>query len=156
MRYSLTAVMYGYLLVGPVFEALRVASTILLLWGTYTVVWKELEDQFSIWQQGVWWFAAKLLVFVVSLMAIFYVVLDIALSVVWLEFFSLNSIADIAGKRTDFEMAMTAFFFLFGLLTLVEATVAWAYAFKIHGQVQGVSTYFSAQVALCVRQSFTN
>lgn len=124
-------------------EILRVTSTILILWGTYTVVWKELEDQFSPRQQGIWWFAARSLLFIVTLMAIFYVVLGVALSVVWLEFFSLNAIADIAGKRNDFELAMTAFFLLFGLLTLAEATVAWFHAFRIHGQVQRVGPFLS-------------
>ncbi|KAK4207465.1 hypothetical protein QBC37DRAFT_355235, partial [Rhypophila decipiens] len=131
-----TAVKYGYALAEPMVDGLRVTSTILILWGTYTVVWKELEDQFSPKQQGIWWFAARFLLFIVTLMAIFYIILSIALSVVWLEFFNLNSIADIAGKRNDFEMAMTSFFLLFSILTLVEATVTWFHAFKIHGQVQ--------------------
>jgi len=138
MRHYHTPVPYSYILAGPLSDLFRISSTVLLLWGTYTVVWKELEDQFTIWKQGVWWFAAKFLIFVVTLMAIFYAVLGIALSAVWLEFFSLNAIADIAGKRTDFEMAMAAFFFIFGLLTLVEATVARLHSYVVHGQFEWV------------------
>ncbi|KAM7182874.1 hypothetical protein V8F20_012815 [Naviculisporaceae sp. PSN 640] len=131
-----TTVEYGYALAEPMYEIIRVTSTILILWGTYTLVWKELEDQFSPRQQGIWWFSARFLLFISTLMTIYYIVLGVALVVAWLEFLSLNAIADIAGKRNDFEMAMTAFFFLFALLTLLEATVAWFHAFKIHGQVQ--------------------
>ncbi|KAK3319153.1 hypothetical protein B0H66DRAFT_533655 [Apodospora peruviana] len=133
-------VQYGYIMWAPVWELFRITSTVLLLWGTYTVVWKELEDQFSVQQQKLWWLAAKFAVFVVTLMSIFYVVLYIALSAIWLEFYSLNAIADIATKRTQFEVAMTCFFMVFSLLTLVEATaVVWVQAVRVHGQIQWLS-----------------
>ncbi|KAK3324534.1 hypothetical protein B0T19DRAFT_232064 [Cercophora scortea] len=142
LRYDGRAVKYGYIIIAPIWESFRVTSTILLLWGTYTVVWKELEDHFSPRQQGIWWFAAKFALFIVALMSIFYVVLYLALSVVWMEFFSLNVIADIATKRTGFEIAMTAFFMVFGLLTLAEATAALVIgAVKVHGHMEATRLF---------------
>ncbi|KAK3687820.1 hypothetical protein B0T22DRAFT_479103 [Podospora appendiculata] len=142
LRYDGRAVKYGYIIIAPIWESFRVTSTILLLWGTYTVVWKELEDHFSPRQQGIWWFAAKFALFIVALMSIFYVVLYLALSVVWMEFFSLNVIADIATKRTGFEIAMTAFFMAFGLLTLAEATAALVIgALKVHGHMEATRLF---------------
>ncbi|KAK3943368.1 hypothetical protein QBC46DRAFT_307422, partial [Diplogelasinospora grovesii] len=153
IHYDLRSVVYGYILLAPVWESSRVTSTVLLLWGTYTVVWKELENRFTPREQGRWWFAARVALFVVSLMSIFYVALYIALSVVWMEFFSLNVIADIASKRTAFEIAMTAFFFAFGLLTLVEATYALIIrAVTVHGHIEATRlTLWLAAFFLFVR-----
>jgi len=124
IHYDQRFVQYGYILVPALFEGLRVGSGIILLWGTYTVVWKELENRFPEEQQGKWWFAAKFTIFIVGLVAFFYFVLNLALSIVWMQFRSLNTIADIATKRTGFEVAMTVFFFLFGLLTLSASTAS--------------------------------
>jgi hypothetical protein len=133
------AVRYSYVVFLPIREVFRVASTILLLWGTYLVVWRELEDRFSTSHQGVMWFAAKCGIFVMSLLSIFYVVLHLALSGVWLAFVSLGVINDIASKRTSFEIAMNAFYMLFSLLTLVEAVYALTLqTVKVHGMAQRV------------------
>jgi len=124
LHYDRNALPYGYILLVPVLEIIRVISTIWFLWGTYKVVWTELERRFEHPRaQGAWWLAAKIAIFLVGLVSFYYVVLNIATAVVWLEFLSLNIIADVATKRNDFELAMTAFFTVFGLLT-VCATVA--------------------------------
>jgi hypothetical protein len=125
----------------PLLEFCRIASSLLLIWGTYVVVWKELEHRFPKKQRGYWWFAAKMAMFVTGLMAAFYCVLYFALSILWMEFLSLNTIADVATKRTAFEIAMTAFFFGYGLLTVSASTATVVMALLRDGKVQGVSTH---------------
>ncbi|KAK3371271.1 hypothetical protein B0T24DRAFT_680369 [Lasiosphaeria ovina] len=78
-------------------QSLRVISTIWFLWGTYYIVWGGLERRFEDKRsKGMWWLAAKAAVFVVGLVSLSYVVLD----------------------RNNFEQAMTAFFTVFGVLTI--------------------------------------
>ncbi|KAI3320304.1 hypothetical protein HD806DRAFT_507139 [Xylariaceae sp. AK1471] len=124
LHYDQRAVSYGYIFTMPIFEISRVASSVYYLWGNYIVVWRELEDRFPRRAQGYWWFAAKFAIFIVGLVSTFYVILYIAQSGVWVEFLSLNTIADIASKRTGFEITMTAFFFVFGLITLAAASAS--------------------------------
>jgi hypothetical protein len=134
------AVVYGYIFVLPVVEIFRIASSVYYLWGTYIVIWKELEDRFPRRQQGYWWFAAKFAIFVVGLVSVYYSILYIAQAGVWVAFLSLNTIADIATKRTGFEIAMTAFFFLFGLITLTAASASLLWkARMLDGGVSSVS-----------------
>src|SRR3569833_3999709 len=56
IHYDQRFVQYGYILVPALFEGLRVGSGIILLWGTYTVVWKELVFCFFVVLLGLWWF----------------------------------------------------------------------------------------------------
>ncbi|KAI1373091.1 hypothetical protein F4677DRAFT_448685 [Hypoxylon crocopeplum] len=118
------SVIYGYIILTSFWESVRVSSTIILLWGTYKVVWRELESRFDSRQRRIWWIAARFAIFVVGLMSIYYVVLYLALAIVWMEFLSLNTIADIATKRNQFELSITVFFFVFCLLTGAAATAA--------------------------------
>ena len=71
--------------------------------------------------QGAWWLAAKIAIFLVGLISFYYVVLNIATAVVSLKFLSLNIIADVATNRHSFELAMTAFFTVFGILPIFAA-----------------------------------
>ena len=84
--------------------------------------WNDLERRFKHGEKpGYWWLAAKAAIFIVFLVSFYFVVLNIATRVVWLEFYSLNVIADVATKRNSFEMAMTVFFVIFGLITIAAA-----------------------------------
>ena len=119
---------YGYILFDAVNQVLQIVSTIWLLWGTYDVIWNELERRFTRKQsQGAWWLAAKVTIFVVGLVSFFYALLNLASRAVWVEFLSLNIIADVATKRNNFEMAMTLFFSIFGLLTILAAIATFVY-----------------------------
>ncbi|KAM7208579.1 hypothetical protein V8F20_001002 [Naviculisporaceae sp. PSN 640] len=122
LHYEQRVLPYGYILFEPVLHIIRVISTIWFLWGTYKVVWNELERRFETKKsQGAWWLAAKVSIFIVGLVSFFHVVLRIAMAVVWLQFLSLNIIADVTTKCNDFELAMTAFFTVFGILTIFAA-----------------------------------
>lgn len=113
----------------------------MILWGTYKIVWNELKGRFTEKQQRIWWFGGKMAIFVVCIVSLFYTLLYLALSIVWMEFFSLNAIADIATKRTQFELAMAVFFFAFSLFTAGTATVAivWGSG-RIDSRIHNVSS----------------
>lgn len=96
---------YGYIVWLTLIEALRVLSAVIFAWGNYKIFWVEIEIWFDEARQARLWLAAKIALFLVSLVSIFYAVLYLALAGVWLNFGSLNSIADIATKRTHFEVA---------------------------------------------------
>ncbi|KAK4447449.1 hypothetical protein QBC34DRAFT_427211 [Podospora aff. communis PSN243] len=126
LHYDQCALSNGYILFEPILKVLQVISTIWFLWGTYSIVWQELERRFEGERLiGKWWFAAKVAIFIVGLTSFYYVVLDVATAVVWLQFLSLNIISDVATKRNNFELAMTASFTVFGILTMlaVVATI---------------------------------
>lgn len=128
MHYDQEALPYGYVLFDSLNRVLQIASTIWYLWGTYGVIWNELKRRFTREvAQGCWWLAAKITIFLISVVSFFYVVLNIALRVVWIQFLSLNVIADVASKRNHFEIAMTAFFSVFGLLTFIAAVTTLVY-----------------------------
>lgn len=115
----------------------------MILWGTYKIVWNELDGRFTEKQQGIWWFGGKCAIFLVCMVSLFYTILYLALSIVWMEFVSLNTIADVATKRTQFEISMAALFFGFSLLTVGTATVAivWGSS-KIDGRIRKVRFMF--------------
>lgn len=140
LHYDQRAVSYGYIFVMPIFEISRVASSVYFLWATYTTIWRELEERFPKRHQGYWWFSAKFAIFIVGLVSTYYVILYIAQVGVWVEFLSLNTIADIATKRTGFEITMTAFFVVFGLITLAAASASLLWkARRMDGEVPRVS-----------------
>ncbi|GAB1320804.1 hypothetical protein MFIFM68171_11014 [Madurella fahalii] len=121
------SVAYSYIVFVTLIESLRVLSAIIFAWGNYKVVWVEVETRFDEIWQGRLWTAAKLALFVVSLVSIFYAVLYVALAGAWLDFLSLNSIADIATKRTSFEVATAALLTVFALLAFGSAYYAVRY-----------------------------
>ena len=131
IHYDHRRVIFGYIIVGPFFEPLRIASTIYLIWGTWKVVWRELEYRFT--HPGYWWFGAQFALFIVILVSLYYLVLYLALAIIWMQFLSLNTIADVASKRTAFDVATTTFFFVFGILTLVASTDTTFFKAKQHG-----------------------
>ncbi|KAK0646945.1 hypothetical protein B0T16DRAFT_391283 [Cercophora newfieldiana] len=154
MCFDKVAVKYSYVVFLPIREVPRVASTVLLLWGTYLVVWKELEDKFSRPFQKAMWFAAKCGIFIMSLLSIFYVVLDLALSITWLDFVNVTVINGIASKRTSFEVAMNAFYMLFSLLTLAEAVYALTLqTVRVHGTAQRTRVFLLVAATLIFLKS---
>lgn len=126
---------YGYVVFLTLIESLRVLSAIFFAWGNYKVVWVEIETRWDHVWQGYLWTAAKVGLFLVSLVSIYYIFLYVALAGVWLDFRSLNSIADIATKRTQFEIATAALLTVFALLTFGTALYAIRYqARKVDGK----------------------
>lgn len=113
----------------------------MILWGTYKLVWNELKGRFTEKQQRRWWFGGKCAIFLVCMVSLFYTILYLALPIVWMEFVSLNTIADVATKRTQFEVAMAVFFFAFSLFTAGTATVAivWG-STRIDGRIRKVGS----------------
>ena len=81
----------------------------------------------------------KCAIFILTLLSIFYLVLGIALSILWLDFASPSVIADVASRKTSLEVAMNAFYMVFSLLTLVEAAYALTLrTVRVHGMAQQV------------------
>lgn len=118
------SVVYGYIIFLTLIESLKVFSAVIFAWGSYKIVWVEIQIFFDLKWQGYLWMAAKVGLFLVSLMSIFYAVLYVALAGVWLDFRSLNSIADIATKRTSFEVATAGLLAAFAGLAFGNAV--WA------------------------------
>lgn len=122
LHYDRRPVVLAYILFLPVVEMFKILSSLILVMATYAVVWKDLQCRFPPRQQGVWWFAAKMLLFVTGLLSLYYWVLKFALAIVWMRFPALNVIADVATKMTQLEIAMKGFFFAFGLLTVAASS----------------------------------
>lgn len=142
IHYDGRAVGYGYILLIPIWEFFYVGSTIFILWGTYTIVWKELRERFSGLtrsHQIAWWFVGNFALFILCMVSLFYVILFIALASIWLKFSSLNAIDDVATKRNGFEIAMHAFFFVFSLITSGAAAVAFWGGREVDGRRGKVS-----------------
>ncbi|ETS74569.1 hypothetical protein PFICI_13053 [Pestalotiopsis fici W106-1] len=155
LHHTKTSVTFGYILVHPFAEAFGVTSTLLLLWGTFRIIWDELVDRFpSIREQRFWWFAAKFTIFVISLISIYYTALFLALAAAWVRFMSLNTINDIATKRTGFEIAKGSFNFAFTLLVLAASSLTFLWkAKKFEGRrpLNRVWTGWLGTLFLCVR-----
>jgi len=79
MRHDRAVVKYTYVVFLPLREALGIISTILLLWGNYIVIWRELEDMISAPLRGAMWFGAKCGIFILTLLSILYLVLRLSL-----------------------------------------------------------------------------
>ncbi len=144
MHYEQHVLPYGYILFEPCAQILRVGSTIWYLWGTYKVLWSDLERRFEKGENpGRWWLAAQVAIFIVSLVAFYFIVLSIATRVVWLEFYSLNVIADVATKRNNFDMATTIFVAAFGIITIAAAVATFIVrANKKNGKWMRVRNFF--------------
>jgi hypothetical protein len=111
---------YGYLVPLALYEFIRVGAGICLQWGLYKVVWRELVargrvERDNLWR---WWLGAKFAIMLVVLVAVHYLVLQLATSIVWVRFVSLNSIQDIATKRDAFEITTAVFSMVFAALTV--------------------------------------
>jgi len=139
MCHDRTMVNYNYLVFLPLREIFRISSTILLLWGNHAVIWRELQDRFSRPLQRAMWFTSKCGIFILTFLSIFYLVLGLALPILWLDFPRPTVIVEIASKKNSIEVAMNAFYTVFSLLTLVEAAYALTLrTVKVHGMSQQV------------------
>lgn len=150
LHYDERSAPLGYIIAVAVWEFTRVGSAILLLWGTYMVTWKDLEPRFEAKAAGHWWLAAQIAIFVVGLVSFFYVVLKLALAIVWMNFLSLNIIGDIATKKRNFEIATAVFLAVFALLTLIAACATFLFrARKLEGQVPKVGAHpYNVEITL--------
>lgn len=111
-----------YTLTAPLWEAVRLTSSVFLLWGTHAVVWRELHSRFV--HPTIWWHVGYSFILIIWLMMLFYVGLYIALASVWLSFTGVNVISDVASKRNNFEVAFVAFQWLFSLFILVGSLIS--------------------------------
>ncbi|KAI0532801.1 hypothetical protein GGR58DRAFT_507032 [Xylaria digitata] len=154
LHHAQNRVVYGYIFALPVIESFRIASTVYYLWGTYIVIWRELEDRFPRKQQVYWWRAARCAIFTVGFVSIYYVLLSIVHVSVWVRFLSLNTIADVATKWVGFEITMTAFFFVFGLISFAAAcaSLLWK-SWRMDGQPTRVYLLLAA-LLLLIRSIF--
>lgn len=153
MRWNRNSVPFGYIVLAPISETFRVSSTILLLSGTFRVVWREVGQG----ERKGWRAAAKIISFFSVLPALFYIILFVALAVCWLKFTSLNTIADIATRKAQFQIAMSAIFFGYAMVSVVAATVTWCfrtrsmrgYVIQVSGLLStyGVSSMAPADIA---------
>lgn len=121
MHWDGWVVPFGYILLAPISEIFRVASTILFLSGTFRVVWKEVNKG----ERKAWRIAGKIASFFSVLPTLFYIILYIALAACWLRMTSLNTIADIASRKIQFQIAMSAIFAGYALVSATAATVTW-------------------------------
>jgi TRAP-type C4-dicarboxylate transport system permease large subunit len=136
MHHENIAVKYSYILYEPTTEIARVASTFLLLWGSWWVVWYDREHRYTRREKAAWWFLGMVFVFVVILMSGYYLSLNMTVAVAWLRFLSLNIIDDVATKRNHFKIAMSAGFAALVLVIFVAA----ADNFRRIGTVEGRET----------------
>jgi hypothetical protein len=121
LRASNASVTYAYIVFAPLIEPFWVISTVILVWGTYKLAWKEFEQRNSITRRR-WWIGAKSGLFVIILLAAFYLLYNIATPSLYLTFAIPSAINDIAGRRNAFQTALLVFFFLFALLALALST----------------------------------
>ncbi|KAK8001101.1 hypothetical protein PG991_013323 [Apiospora marii] len=119
LHYMRNPVSFSYVLIYPFIDIFSVSSSVLLLWGTFQITWVELVNRVDLKRQGKWWrVAAQCAIFIVSLVSMYYLTLLFALAIVWVRFVSLNTIADIATKRTHFEIAKGSMNFAFCAMVL--------------------------------------
>lgn len=123
LRYDQRLVRYSYIIMDPLAEAFRIYSVVSLLWGLHLLLWPDVEIRLAQSAVTKLWPASKLLILVVQLNALFYVILSIALAVVWLQFQSLDAIMNLATKRNQFENAMNVFVALQSLVLFVMAVL---------------------------------
>ena len=137
MCHDRTMVNYSYLVFLPLREIFRISSTILLLWSNHAVIWRELQDRLNRPLQRSMWFTSKCGICILTFLSIFYLVLGLALPILWLDFPMPTVIVEIANKKNSFEVAMNAFYTIFSLLTLGEAAYALTLrTVKVHGMSQ--------------------
>ncbi|KAK4225639.1 hypothetical protein QBC38DRAFT_254443 [Podospora fimiseda] len=147
LRYYERQIKYDYILFEPLIQIFQLISTLLFLWGTFAIVWNEVEKRFERKRSKVsWWLSAKVILFAVGLVTCYFWVLRIATAAVWLKFSSMNVISDVATKRNGFEMAMTFLFMAFSGLT-VAAIVATVFYRATKQQEQWAMTRIYAVIA---------
>lgn len=132
-HYERSRVVYGYIVLDPIAELARVISTILLLWGTWSVLWKEHKDKYLPKAQAAWWLSANAAIFLALLPSLFYVALHFALAILWLRFLNLNVIADVATKRNGFKIAMSVGYVLLAGVIFFGATNNFRKALEVDG-----------------------
>ncbi|KAK4640959.1 hypothetical protein QC761_608170 [Podospora bellae-mahoneyi] len=99
-------VKYEYVTARPIYDVFHVTSTLLLVWGTYNVLWKRFGDRKpDSSRQRVWWFVSKSVFFVISLVSVLYLVFYFAFSLVWVKYESLVPVVHFAARGSSFEIA---------------------------------------------------
>jgi len=121
LRFGQHPVRYSYIITAPLAEAFRVHSVVSLLWGLHLLLWPDVEIRLAQSTVTKLWPASELFILVVQLNALFYVILSIALAVVWLQFQRLDVIMNLATKRNQFKNAMNVFVALQSLVLFVMA-----------------------------------
>ncbi|KAJ4125179.1 hypothetical protein NW754_013465 [Fusarium falciforme] len=53
LHFDQRSVVFGYILLAPFWEAFHLASTILLIWGTYAILWREIKANSE--RRNWWW-----------------------------------------------------------------------------------------------------
>ncbi|RSL64289.1 hypothetical protein CEP54_004783 [Fusarium duplospermum] len=151
LHFDTRPVVYGYILLTPFWEAFHLASTILLIWGTYAILWREIKANSE--RRNWWWVSAKFGLFLVFMVSFFQWLLGFSLAVVWMKFYSLNVIADVSDKWMHFELATTGLVFGFCLMIFAAATDAIILrAVKIDGERQKYhNVFYGATFLLLVR-----
>lgn len=144
LHFDTCSVVYGYILLAPFWEAFHLCSTMLVIWGTYAILWREIRASSERRRRSWWWVSAKFGLFLVFLVSFFQWLLGFSLAVVWMRFYSLNVIADVSGKWLHFELATTGLVFGFCLMIAAAATDAIIVrAVAIDGERQKVSQFVS-------------
>ena len=113
----------GYIIVQPIFEVTRIVSTTVFLSATQALIYRELKDLIGKRHQRILFLLSKCSIFVIGLTSIYYLVLNFALAVAWMEFLSPSIIDDLANTRTLLEICLMAFFAFCTASMLLE--VSW-------------------------------
>ncbi|KAK0726570.1 hypothetical protein B0T21DRAFT_413895 [Apiosordaria backusii] len=126
-------VKYEYIAAQPIYEMLHVASTLLLLWGTYNVSWKRFEERHSdSSRQRVWWFVSKAIFFVICVISVLYLVFYFAFSLAWVKYGSLVPVAHFATRGSSFEIATVVLIWIASMAMLAVYTFFGWWASQSH------------------------
>ncbi|KAK4188113.1 hypothetical protein QBC35DRAFT_383282 [Podospora australis] len=134
-----TQVYYNYILANVVWECFRLSSTILFLWGTYTLAWRQFEHQshghVDSTTQKFWWFVSKVVLFAVSTVSLFYLIFYLAFSVTWLNSLSIVTVTHFAKRGSAFQIATSTLFLFSSIMSFV--------AYKLSGRRTSNETFES-------------
>lgn len=148
MHYSGRSVIYGYVIFGAFWELSRPLSTLFFLWGAHRIVWNEVEHRFTEKQKYNLWLGAKVLMLITFLVIIFYWLLYIAFASVWVRFASLDTIADIGTRWSQFWISMTGLFLGYSILIFATAAATLYQArFRLDGHLPWVRTSLSRSLS---------
>jgi hypothetical protein len=120
---------YGYILAAPVWEIPRIASNIVILWGTFLTVWRELQARYG--NSMIWRRVGSAFYLVMQLLALYYIGLFISLVFVWEFYVDTTVIEDIAQKRAIFETVFSVFQFLFAFFVVCISILS-GYFWRLH------------------------
>lgn len=136
LRYRGYTVKTHYILLQPLAEPLRVASSLLLLSGTFNVIWRRKSHR----EHRTWVLFNKILFLAVAVASFFYLLLFLAVAACWLDFTSLNTIMDLAGRRNQFELSSAVLFTVYSLFVVLAAGKVYNSGRKVEGRTRITST----------------